>query len=118
MLDFTTSQLLMVFFGAVAFVGGIMLNLQIYKMTTIDAKARGLKHPRFWGIFNVGGNNASGNLIFYLIGRRRYPILHLSEADEMEMKKRKKNAGLAIVFSVIGSLGFLFFFLGADKFLA
>lgn len=74
--------------GAVMLVGGIETVYQIYRMVLIDAAARGLKHPRFWGFFAMSGNN-SGGLIMYLIGRRRYPVLHMSDDDKKEIEKRK-----------------------------
>lgn len=104
-------------FTALAFVGGIMLNVQIYKMTLIDAKARGMKYPRFWGIFNMGGNNGSANVLLYLIRRRKYPVLQMSEEENLEIEKRKKNAGVALLFLVVGILGFLFIFLGGPELL-
>ena len=33
--------------GAAFLVGGIILQYNIYQMTQIDAKARGIKHPNF-----------------------------------------------------------------------
>lgn len=59
--------------GAVALVGAFCVVFQIYHMTVIDATARGLKHPKFWGVFTMSGNNSSG-LLMYLIGRRKYPM--------------------------------------------
>jgi hypothetical protein len=64
---------------------------QIYQMTVIDATARGLKHPKFWGVFTMSGNNSSG-LLMYLIGRRKYPIVNMSESNSKELEKRKKGA--------------------------
>lgn len=46
--------------GAVALVGAFCVVFQIYHMTVIDATARGLKHPKFWGVFTMSGNNSSG----------------------------------------------------------
>lgn len=109
--DIDSSTLWMVVFGAIALVGSIALNVQIYKMTVIDAKARGLKHPKFWGLFNLEGISGSGNVIFYLIGRHRFPIQQMNERDKMEIAARKKNAGIALIFIVLGTIGFLFFFL-------
>jgi DMSO reductase anchor subunit len=62
--------------GAVALVGAFCVVFQIYHMTVIDATARGLKHPKFWGVFTMSGNNSSG-LLMYLIGRRKYPIVNV-----------------------------------------
>ena len=75
--------------GAVALVGAFCVVLQIYHMTVIDATARGLKHPKFWGVFTMSGNTSS-NLLMYLIGRRKYPIVNMSESNSKELEKRKK----------------------------
>ena len=56
--------------GAAALVGGFEAVFQVYHLTVIDATARGLKHPRFWGFFAMNGNH-SGGLLMYLIGRKR-----------------------------------------------
>ena len=75
--------------GAVALVGTFCVVFQIYHMTVIDATARGLKHPKFWGVFTMSGNNSSG-LLMYLIGRRKYSIVNMSESNSKELEKRKK----------------------------
>ncbi len=92
------SIVLAVICGAVALVGAFCVVFQIYQMTVIDATARGLKHPKFWGVFTMNGNNSSG-LLMYLIGRRKYPIINMSENDAKELEKRKKSAGVGLVFS-------------------
>ena len=69
--------------SAVALVGAFCVVFQIYQMTVIDATARGLKHPKFWGVFAMNGNNSSG-LLMYLIGRRKYPIINMSENNAKE----------------------------------
>lgn len=92
--------------GAVAFVGALFTAFQIYRMTVIDATARGLKHPKFWGIFAMSGNNSSG-LLLYLIGRRKYPIVKMSAGNLKELEKRKKSAGVSLLFLVVGVLGLL-----------
>lgn len=92
--------------GAVMLVGGIETVYQIYHMVLIDAKARELKHPKFWGFFAMSGNN-SGGLIMYLIGRRRYPILHMSEQEKRELEKRKKSVGAGLAFMAVGTIGLI-----------
>lgn len=89
--------------SAVVLVGSLTVVYQIYHMTIIDAKARGLKHPKLWGVFTMGGNN-SGGLLLYLIGRRKYPILELSETDANEIEVRKKAAGVGLLFLAIGAI--------------
>ena len=78
--------------GAVALVGAFCIVFQIYQMTVIDATARGLKHPKFWGVFAMSGNNSSG-LLLYLIGRRNYPINSIDSNQKTKMIQRKKAAG-------------------------
>lgn len=83
--------------GAVALVGAFCVVFQIYHMTVIDATARGLKHPKFWGVFTMSGNNSSG-LLMYLIGRRKYPIVNMSESNSKELEKRKNQQVLDCYF--------------------
>ncbi|MEG0191422.1 MAG: hypothetical protein RR681_09600 [Lachnospiraceae bacterium] len=97
-----------VIFGAIALVGAIEVIYQIYKITIVDAKARGLKNPKLWGLLAMGGNNSSG-LLLYLIGRRNHPILNMSDEDRILIEKRKKSAGVGIVFLAIASIGFIIF---------
>lgn len=103
--------ILMVMFGAVLLVGVVDVAYQIYHMTVTDAKARGLKHPKLWGMFAMNGNNSSG-LILYLIGRRRYPIINLSETGKKEIERRKKAAAIGLVFLAVGAIGFIICGLG------
>lgn len=94
----------LVAFAAVTLVGAFECSYQIYHMTRIDAEARGLKHPKFWGLFAMNGNN-SGGLIMYLIGRRKYPIINMSAEDSKEIERRKKSAGAGLIFLTIGAMG-------------
>lgn len=92
--------------GAVALVGVFCVVFQIYHMTVIDATARGLKHPKFWEVFTMSGNTSS-NLLMYLIGRRKYPIVNMSESNSKELEKRKKSAGIGLLFLAIGVIGII-----------
>ena len=87
--------------GAVALVGTFCVVFQIYHMTVIDATARGLKHPKFWGVFTMSG------LLMYLIGRRKYSIVNMSESNSKELEKRKKTAGIGLLFLAIGVIGII-----------
>lgn len=89
---------------AIALVGGVCVSYQIYQIVKIDAKARGLKYPKFWGIFAMSNNNGGG-LIPYLIGRRRYPIIGLSNTEKSMISKRKKAIGVALVFLSASMIG-------------
>ena len=92
--------------GAVALVGAFCVVFQIYHMTVIDATARELKHPKFWGVFTMSGNTSS-SLLMYLIGRRKYPIVNTSESNSKELEKRKKSAGIGLLFLAIGVIGII-----------
>lgn len=98
------SEILMVIFLAILFVGAINVVYQVYRITVLDATARGLKHPKLWGLVAMNGNNSSG-LLLYLIGRRNYPILSMSKLDRKTIEKRKKAAGIGLIFLVIGAIG-------------
>ena len=87
--------------GAVLIVGALEM---IYQITVIDATARGLKHPKLWGFLAMNGNHTSG-LLLYLIGRRNYPLIDLSPDSQSEIERRKKAAGIGLIFLVIGAIG-------------
>ncbi len=93
---------------AIALVGSFEIVYQIYRMTVIDATARGLKHPKLWGFFAVGGNNSSG-LLMYLIGRRKYPVINMTENDRENIERRKKSAGIGLIFLAVGAIGLVIF---------
>ncbi len=97
---------LAVIFGAIALVGGIEAVYQVYKLTEADASARGLKHPKLWGLLAANGNNSSG-LLLYLIGRRKYPIKTIDNNQLLMMDKRKKSVGVGLVFIAFGTIGFI-----------
>ena len=91
-------------FAAVAIVGAMETIYQIYQVTVIDAAARGLKHPKLWGLLAANGNNSSG-LLLYLIGRRNYPVNSMDSRQVVVMEKRKKAAGIGLVFVAVGAIG-------------
>lgn len=90
---------LAVIFGAAAVVGAMETVYQIYQLTVMDAAARGLKHPKLWGLLAANGNNSSG-LLLYLIGRRNYPMNSIDSRQLVVMEKRKKAAGIGLVFGL------------------
>ena len=97
---------LAVIFGAAAVVGAMETVYQIYRLTVMDAAARGLKHPKLWGLLAANGNNSSG-LLLYLIGRRNYPMNSIDSRQLVVMDKRKKAAGIGLVFVAVGAIGLL-----------
>ena len=80
---------LAVIFGAAAVVGAMETVYQIYRLTVMDAAARGLKHPKLWGLLAANGNNS--------IDSRQLVV----------MEKRKKAAGMGLVFVAVGAIGLL-----------
>lgn len=90
----------------VVLLGAFSLAYQIYKLTELDAISRGLKHPKFWGIFSLSGNNGNGGLLLYLIGRRKYPS-EMTEDDRLKMESRKKKAGVSLIFIAVGAIGLI-----------
>ena len=91
-------------FFSVMLVGAVNTVWQIYKIVGLDAESRGLKHPRLWGFFAANTNGSSG-LILYLIGRRKYPVIRLSEETRREIESRKKRAGAGLVLLAVGMMG-------------
>lgn len=89
--------------AAILLVGGIFAVYQLFRLVETDAECRGLKHPGFWGMFAVSGNGQSG-LILYLIGRRKYPILSMSNEQKLLIERCKKKFGVGIIFQVIGAM--------------
>ena len=99
-------NILAVIFIAVAIVGAIETVYQIYQLTVMDATIRGLKHPKLWGLLASNGNNSSG-LLLYLIGRRNYPVNSIDDKQVLLMNKRKKAAGIGLIYIVIGTIGLI-----------
>lgn len=87
----------------VIILGAATLEYQVYKMTELDARSRGLKHPKFWAFFSLSGQNGSGGLLLYLIGRRKYPS-SMSENDRLVMEARKKKAGVSLIFLALSTI--------------
>lgn len=86
--------------------GSSTLAYQVFKMTELDARSRGFKHPKFWGLFATGGQNAGG-LIMYLIGRRNYPS-SMTKEEKKIIESRKKKIAVCLSFLVIASIGLIF----------
>lgn len=99
-----TTSIVTVIFVAILLVGAIETIYQIYKLTVIDATARGLKHPKLLGLLATSTNNSSG-LLLYLIGRRNYPIQSLTSEQATQMEQRKRSAGIGLIFLVAGAIG-------------
>ncbi|MBD5383977.1 MAG: hypothetical protein HDR72_03130 [Ruminococcaceae bacterium] len=87
--------------AAVFLVGGVFSTYQLYKLVQTDAACRGIQNPRLWGVLAAGGNNQSG-IILYLICRRRYPIIGVTDEQRTFMDKCKKKFAVGLIFLVVG----------------
>ena len=96
------NYIFMAIFIAIYLVGAVSMVYQLYKITIIDAKARGLKHPKLMGLLTTSG------LILYLLKRRKYPIKNITDSEKEEISKRKRIILVGIIFMVIGAIGFVY----------
>ncbi len=78
--------------------GALSLMYQIFKIVVLDAESRGLKHPKFWGIFSLGGNNGSGGFLLYLIGRNKYPSAMTDEVKKNYCITQKKSRFIFVFY--------------------
>ena len=97
------ASVLMVIGLAILLVGSIYFARRLYEIVQIDARARGFRHPKTWGLFSISSNNGSG-LLLYLIKRRKYPIIELSKEDMERIEKGKKAISAAIIFVAMGAI--------------
>ena len=102
------NYILLAIFIAIYLVGVVATIYQIYKITVIDAKARGIKHPKLMGLLATSGKSSEG-IILYLLHRRKYPIKNITKEEQNEIDRRKKIALVGIIFMVVGAIGFVFF---------
>lgn len=90
--------------GAAAVIVGSFYGIyQLYRLVQVDAECRGLKHPKLWGLFALSGNGQSG-LLLYLIGRRKYPVLSMTEGQKSLMGRRKKRFAVGLLFLAAGAV--------------
>lgn len=89
--------------AATVIVGSIFTAYQLFLLVKADASCRGLKHPRFWGLLATSGNNSSG-LIMYLIGRRKYPVISMTNEQKSFIERCKKKIRVGIIFLVTGAV--------------
>ena len=100
--------------GGIFLIGGFILMYNIYQMTSIDAKARGLKHPKLLGYLNISSNNGGGFLLMYMLMRKKYPIENISKIDMDKLNFLKKKSMLALYIHLFGAIIFIITFLLFD----
>ena len=89
--------------SAVLIVGGAFSIYQLFQLVKVDAICRGLKHPKLWGLLSISGNNQSG-LLLYLIARRKYPIISMTNEQKILIESYKRKIGVGLIFLVIGAI--------------
>ena len=102
------NYILLAIFIAIYLIGIVATIYQVYKITVIDSKARGIKHPKLMGLLATSGKSSEG-IIIYLLHRRKYPIKNITQEEQNEIDRRKKIALVGIIFMVVGAIGFVFF---------
>lgn len=102
------NYILLAIFIAIYLIGVVAIIYQIYKITVIDSKARGIKHPKLMGLLATSGKSSEG-IILYLLHRRKYPMENITKEEQNEIDRRKKIALVGIIFMVVGAIGFVFF---------
>ena len=102
------NYILLAIFIAIYLIGVVATIYQIYKITGIDSKARGMKHPKLMGLLATSGKSSEG-IILYLLHRRKYPIKNITKEEQNEIDRRKKIVLVGIIFMIIGAIGFVFF---------
>ncbi|MDE6031709.1 MAG: hypothetical protein K2G32_08825 [Oscillospiraceae bacterium] len=90
--------------AAAALVGAVCTAYQMFVIVKADAEARGLKHPKLWGMFALSGNNSAG-LLLYLITRRKHPVVNMTAERQHRIDVGKKRALAGIVFLAVGAIG-------------
>ena len=78
------NYILLAIFIAIYLIGVVATIYQIYKITVIDAKARGIKHPKLMGLLATSGKSSEG-IILYLLHRRKYPIKNTTKEVQNEI---------------------------------
>lgn len=96
-------SVLIIIGAAILLVGSICFAYRLYEIVQVDARSRGFKHPKTWGLCSILSNNNSG-LLLYLIKRRKYPIIELSKEDMERIEKSKKAISAAIIFVATGAI--------------
>lgn len=75
---------------------------QFYRMAELDARCRGLKHPKAMGLLATSGQRGEG-LLIYLLARRDYPS-NMTEDDKGRMKSRKAKCISSMVLVALGAI--------------
>ncbi len=86
----------------------IIFVYQKYKITVIDAKARGMKHPKLMGILATSGNNGGGSFLYFL-RKKKYPIKNITSSEEEEIEVRKRIMRKCVIVSIIGIICVIYF---------
>lgn len=98
-------DVLLLICGAIILAAAILMMLQMYRLVLLDAKSRGIQHPKFWAILSAGSQNGGG-LIFYLLKRENY--LSRMSTEERQKADHLLNSVIGcFLISMIGALAFV-----------
>ena len=89
--------------AAIMLVGAICFAYRLYEIVQIDARSRGFRRSKPWGLCSISSNNGSG-LLLYLIKQRKYADIELSKEDMERIEKSKKAISAAIIFVATGAI--------------
>lgn len=87
---------------AIMLVGAFFTWYQMYQLVTLDARRRGLAHPRAIGFLASGGHQGEG-LLVYLLARKKYRIVSDTPELRGQISHYKNTAGAGIVFIAAGA---------------
>ena len=76
-------------------IGLVLTICQVYRFTVIDAKIRGMKHPKAMGLLASSGQGGGGMLL-YLIKRKQYPVSSVSMTQKKALKQSKTAACIGV----------------------
>lgn len=70
----------------------------LFSLVMLDAKSRGIKHPKFWSLLATGGQNGGGLLLYLFARRKTTSLMAPAEVEQFLRIKRKIYCLLAVLF--------------------
>lgn len=97
--------------GISIFLVGISATVyQLFKLVETDAITRNIKKPKFFAFLATGGKAGEG-ILAYLIYRRKFKVVNITEEQKIEMNRRKKILKFSISFMALGKILMIIYFL-------
>lgn len=76
-------------------IGLILTICQVYRFTVIDAKTRGMPHPKAMGLLATSVQGGGG-MLFYLMKRKKHPVQSVSSQERKLLRQSKFAAGIGV----------------------